>query len=540
MTDARCRTIALAAATLLGLVGSASAASAPVPGPPRPNVVLIMADDMGYSDLGSYGGEIDTPHIDALAAKGLRFTQFYNTGRCCPTRASLMTGLYPHQAGMGWMTRVDMGRPAYAGELSRNTVTLAEVLGAAGYATHMAGKWHLVLDDRMRQDAPKESWPLQRGFQQYFGTLAGGGGYFKPTTLVRGNRLIEPPEGFYHTVAVTDDTVRFIEEHARERRSQPFFSYVAYYAPHRPLHALPGDIAKYRGRYDAGWDAIREARYRRMLEMGLVEEGWALSARDAPAWDTLNEREKHSHRRRMEVYAAQIDRMDQGVGRIVEALKETGQLDDTLVLFVSDNGGCAEPQGDDHVTDALGSAESAQSYRTPWANVSNTPFRLYKHWNHEGGVAAPLIVHWPARIQGSGDLRRDPAHLIDVMPTVVELAGARYPRFLDGREIPPMEGVSLVPTFAGRPLGERALFFEHEGHRAVRRGRWKLVAQGVDGPWELYDLEEDRTETQDLATTRPAVAADLERLWTAWARRAGVLPLDGSGWYERIQRFTDE
>jgi arylsulfatase A-like enzyme/Zn-dependent protease with chaperone function len=525
---------------LAGLAAVGSAASAPSARPPQPNVVLIMADDMGYSDLGSYGGEIDTPHIDALAAGGLRYTQFYNTGRCCPTRASLMTGLYPHQAGMGWMSRVDMGRPAYAGELSRNTATLAEVLGAAGYATHMAGKWHLVLDARMRQDAPKESWPLQRGFEQYFGTLAGGGGYFRPTTLVRGNQLIEPPEGFYHTVAVTDDTVRFVEEHARERRGRPFFSYVAYYAPHRPLHALPEDIAKYRGRYDAGWDAVREARYRQMREMGLIDEGWALSARDAPAWDTLSEGEKHNHRRRMEVYAAQIDRLDQGVGRIVEALERTGLLDDTLILFLADNGGCAESQGDDDVTEALGSAESAQSYRRPWANVSNTPFRLYKHWNHEGGVAAPLIVCWPAGIEASGVLRRDPAHVIDVMPTLVELAGARYPRFLGGREIPPMEGVSLVPTFDGRPLGERALFFEHEGHRAVRRGRWKLVADGVDGPWELYDLERDRSETRDLAAAEPALADELERLWTAWATRVDALPLDGSGWFERIRRFTDE
>jgi arylsulfatase len=232
--------------------------------------------------------------------------------------------------------------------------------------------------------------------------------------------------------------------------------------------------------------------------------------------------------------------MDQGVGRIVEALRRTGQLDDTLILFLSDNGGCAEPQGDDDVTDALGSALSAQSYRTPWANVSNTPFRLYKHWNHEGGVAAPFIAHWPAVIEDAGALRRDPAHLIDVMPTLVELGGATYPRFLGGREIPPMEGMSLVPAFEGRPLGERALFFEHEGHRAVRRGRFKLVAEGVDGPWELYDLEADRSETRDLSANRPALAEELERLWTAWAARVDALPLDGSGWFERIERFTDE
>jgi arylsulfatase len=540
MMNRQHRSVALATAALLGFAAVAAAKPPTGEAPPRPNVVLIMADDMGYSDVGSYGGEVDTPHIDALAAGGLRYTQFYNTGRCCPTRASLMTGLYAHQAGMGWMTRVDMGRPAYAGELSPNTVTLAEVLRTAGYTTHMAGKWHLILDERMRQDAPKDSWPLQRGFEQYFGTLSGGGGYFRPAYLARGNRFVEPPAGFYHTVAVTDDTVRFIEEHARERRGQPFFSYVAYYAPHRPLHALPDDIAKYRGRYDAGWDAIREARYRRMRNMGLIEEGWALSERDAPAWDTLSEREKDSHRRRMEVYAAQIDRMDRGIGRIVEALRKTQQLDDTLVLFLADNGGCAEPQGDEDVTDALGSVDSAQSYRTPWANVSNTPFRLYKHWTHEGGVATPLIVHWPAQIEGSGDFRRDPAHLIDVMPTLVELAGARYPRFVDGREIPPMEGVSLVPTFEGRPLGGRALFFEHEAHRAVRRGRWKLVADGIDGPWELYDVERDRSETRDLAAAHPTIAAELERLWTAWAARADVLPLDGTGWYERIDRFMDE
>jgi arylsulfatase len=224
----------------------------------------------------------------------------------------------------------------------------------------------------------------------------------------------------------------------------------------------------------------------------------------------------------------------------VDALRRTGQLDDTLILFLSDNGGCAEPQGDDDVTDALGSALSAQSYRRPWANVSNTPFRLYKHWTHEGGVAAPLIVRWPARIEDAGHFRRDPAHLIDIMPTLVELSGARYPRFVGGREIPPMEGVSLVPAFEGRPLGERALFFEHEGHRAVRRGRWKLVAQGVDGPWELYDLEADRSETRDLAASRPDLVEELDSLWTGWAVRVGALPLDGSGWFERIRRFSDE
>jgi arylsulfatase len=451
-----------------------------------------------------------------------------------------MTGLYAHQAGMGWMTRVDMGRRAYAGELSPHTVTLAEVLRSAGYFTHMAGKWHLVLDEHMRADAPREAWPLQRGFAQYFGTLAGGGGYFEPETLTRGNERIEPAPGFYHTVAVTDDAVRFIEEHAAARKGQPFFSYVAYYAPHRPLHALPADIAKYRGRYDAGWDVVREARYRRMKEMGLIDDAWALSPPDAPAWSSLSERQKANHRRRMEVYAAQVDRMDQGVGRIVEALRRTGQLDDTLILFLSDNGGCAEVQGDEDVTDALGSRLSAQSYRTPWANVSNTPFRLYKHWNHEGGIAAPLIAYWPSAIEDIGSLRRDPAHLIDVMPTLVEIAGATYPRFVGGREVPPMEGVSLRPAFEGRPLGERALFFEHEGHRAVRRGRWKLVAAGADGPWELYDLETDRSETRDLAASHPTLVEELRRLWTAWAVRVDALPLDGSGWFERIQRFTEE
>jgi arylsulfatase len=498
-----------------------------------------MADDMGFSDIGSYGGEIETPHLDALASGGLRYTQFYNTGRCCPTRASLLTGLYAHQAGMGWMTRVDMGRPAYAGELSPSTVTLAEVLQAAGYTTHMAGKWHLTLDERMVEDAPRDSWPLQRGFEQYYGTLTGGGSYFEPEHLVRDNHHVPTPEGFYHTVAVTDDTVRFIEEHTRERPGRPFFSYVAYYAPHRPLHALPEDIEKYRGRYDQGWDRVREERYRRMRGLSLGGDPWALSARDARPWDELSEREQHNMSRRMEVYAAQVDRMDRGIGRIVDALERTGQYENTLILFLSDNGGNAEPEGGDDVTDALGSEASRQSYRRQWANVSNTPFRLYKHWNHEGGVATPLVVHWPAGLETApGALCVQPAHLIDVMPTLVELAKAEYPRSREARAIPPMEGTSLVPTFEGRSLGPRTLFFEHEGNRAVRHGSWKLVADGVDGPWELYDLAADRSETSDLAATQPEKAAELERLWMAWATRTGALPLDGTGWFDRVRAFT--
>jgi len=506
-----------------------------------PHIVIIMADDMGYSDIGCYGGEVRTPNIDALASHGLRFTQFYNTARCCPTRASLLTGLYPHQAGVGHMVQ-DRGLPGFVGHLNERCVTIAEVLRAAGYHTAAAGKWHVTPFDYVTEEAPhRATWPLQRGFDRFIGSLAGGGNYFGPKGWMEQNAFVEPGEGFYYTDAVSDAAVRFIAEAPQER---PLFLYVAYTAPHWPLHALEEDIAKYDGVYDAGWDAARAARYERMKTMGLVRSGWALSPRDGrvKAWD-----ETPDHRpwrvRKMQAYAAQIDRMDQGVGRIIAALKAAGRFDDTLVLFLADNGGCEENprmpgirrfakagQDTSHWgdrTDVMaGPAATFQSYGVGWANVSNTPFRWYKSEVHEGGIATPLVAHWPRGMAASrrGKLDHTPGHVIDLMATCVAIAGATYPQAHGDRPITPMQGVSLAPAFAGEAIErDGPLFFEHEGNCAIRDGRWKLVKLR-NKPWELYDLEADRTEMRELAGVHPQRVEQMAARWRAWAEAAQASP----------------
>jgi arylsulfatase A-like enzyme len=507
------------------------------PAAQRPDILVILADDLGWSDIGCYGGEIETPNLDRLAAEGLRFTAFTNTGRCCPTRASLLTGRYAHQVGMGWMTAADLGRPAYRGELSSESVTLAEALRAAGYATAMCGKWHLTYQGHLRE--ARESWPTGRGFERWFGTLAGSGSYFAPSELVRDGELVEAvPEGFYLTDAISDTAVRFIAEHHESAPEQPLFLYVAHNAPHWPLHALPEDIARYESRYADGWDALRAARHRRQIELGLLPAWLPLPERDAdvPAWDSLEPGQRAEMARRMAVYAAQVDRLDQGVGRILAELERTGRLANTLILFLSDNGGCAEAISRGERDPALiGSAASFESYRRPWAHLSNTPLRLYKHWVHQGGIATPLIVHWPAGFAARGELRAEPGHVIDVLPTCLEAARAGLPPLPDGRQAPPLEGTSLVPVLAGRALEPRTLCWEHEGNRAVRVANWKLVSRDPDSPWELYDLSSDPAETRDLAAREPLVYASLASRWNAWARRCDVLPLDTRGWNERLQ-----
>ena len=513
--------------------------------PAPPNIVLIMADDMGYSDIGCFGGEIRTPHLDRLAAGGLRFTQFYNTGRCCPTRASLLTGLYPHQAGVGGMMH-DGGHDGYRGDLSPSCLTIAEVLRDAGYATYMAGKWHVTKQIGrwygMEDFNSQHNWPLQRGFERFFGILHGAASFFDPVTLIRGNTPVAPAdEDFYFTDAISDAAAHYVRAHDREA---PFFLYVAYTAPHWPLHAPEEDVARCSGRYDAGWDVLREKRHERMVEMGILEADWEPQPRDprVKPWEEV--RHAAWQARRMEVYAAQVESMDRGIGRLLEALEETGRLDDTLVLFLADNGGCAEEVGANwgglHIPTQTregrpvargndpsvmpGPEETYQSYGQPWANLSNTPFREYKHWVHEGGIATPLIVHWPAGIEARGELRHQPGHLIDVMATCVDVSGATYPQERGGHAITPMEGRSLGGAFEGEPVEREALYWEHEGNRAVRVGRWKLVAKGRRGPWELYDLEVDRAETRDLAGEQPERVAELAARWTAWANRCRVLP----------------
>jgi arylsulfatase len=530
----------------------------------KPNIILIMVDDMGYSDIGCYGGEIDTPSLDRLAADGLRFTQFYNTARCCPTRASLMTGLYPHQAGVGHMMS-DRGLEGYRGDLNNRCVTIAEVLKQAGYATYMSGKWHVT--KHRGPDGPKYNWPRQRGFDRFFGTIHGAGSFYDPCSLTRDNTQIPPgSDDFYYTNAISDNAVKFVREHAArvpaKRGPNPFFMYVAYTAPHWPMHALPRDIAKYKGRYARGWDALRAQRHRRMIEMGIVQSKWKLTDRDSrvPPWEQAEN--KQWHQRRMEVYAAMVDCLDQGIGRIVSELRRADDFENTLIFFLADNGGCAEeygsrgpikPERSKEIPlkpmdkNALqrdmqpkvtrdgrpvrtgegvmpGPADTYIAYGRPWANASNTPFRLYKHWVHEGGIATPLIVHWPGRIKARGELCHQPGHLIDIMATCIDVAGTKYPSNYNGHKVTPLEGKSLVPAFADKPIKREAIYWEHEGNRAIRVGKWKLVARGKKGPWELYDLDADRTETNNLAAMHPDRVKQMATMWQRWAKRASVLP----------------
>ena len=515
-----------------------------------PNVVIILADDLGFSDLGCYGGEIRTPTLDALAANGVRFTQFYNAGRCCPTRAALLSGLYPHQAGMGWMTSRSLDVPGYRGDLSRDALTIAEVLRPAGYATYMTGKWHVSRNDA--PEGPQPNWPRQRGFDRFYGTNKGGAGYFDPLLLVRDDHPItaasDPeyqPEHYYYTDAIADQAARFVREN-EGRGDKPFFLYAAFTAPHWPLHAPADAVARYRGAYDAGYERVRAGRFERQKQLGIVPADAQLPP-GVGDWDKVTN--KAWEARCMEVYAAQVELMDAGIGRVVEALRETGELERTLLLFLADNGGSGEQMGRRPVTRPArplatrdgrpirygegvmpGPDDTFIAYGHQWANVSNTPFRLYKHWVHEGGIATPLIAHWPGQLARRGALEHQPAHVIDIMPTVIALSGAHYPREVNGRRAAELPGVNLVPALAGEPLPRKEpIFWEHEGNRAVRDGQWKLVAKGSDGPWELYDIAADRAESRNLAAQHPDRAADMAARWQRWAERSQVLPLNPFG-----------
>ena len=514
--------LSLAASTLFLLSTAANAQDAPKK--KRPNIVLILADDLGYSDIGCYGSEIKTPNLDKLAANGLRFTNFFNTARCCPSRAALLTGLYSHQAGVGHMTE-DVKQPGYEGQLNKKCVTIAEVLRRFAYRCYMIGKWHLSRPENLKM--ANETWPLGRGFDRYYGMLPGAGSYFRTEGLARDNTLLPTPtKDFYLTDAFADNAVQFIADHEKDHKSEPFFLYTAFTAPHWPLHALKEDIDRYRGKYREGWDVLREWRHERMKELGIVDPKWKVAKSDALPWEKVAEAKKDElDLRCMAIYAAQVDRMDQGIGNIVTALKKTGQLDNTLILFMSDNGGCAEviERG---TGGELGGPDSYSSYGQGWAWLSNAILRLFKHWTHGGGVSSPFIVHWPEGIPAParGQLRRQPGHLIDIMATCIDLAGAEYPRELEGRKITPLEGKSLVPAFADQPIVRDAIYWEHEGNKAILAGSWKLVSR-YPGPWELYDLSADRGEANDLAKQQPERVKELAAKWQAWAERADVLPL---------------
>lgn len=514
--------------------------------PQRPNIILILVDDMGYADIGCFGSEIQTPNLDQMAANGIRFTTMYNAARCCPTRASLLTGLYPHQAGIGHMIG-NLGTPAYQGYLRRDCVTIAEVLQAGGYRTLMSGKWHVGGDFEPREAdlwAPGDRvhpTPLQRGFDRFFGTLDGAGSFYNPHYLMENDKRVYPESTDFHlTDAITDHAVSMIEEAVQDE--QPFFLYLAHAAPHWPLHAHPEDIAKYEGAYSQGWDATRTARHEEMLGMGILDKLWQISPRDAqaPPWEAADYQEWQAMC--MAVYAAQIDRMDQGIGKVLETLRRLEIEEDTLIMFLSDNGGSAEFLAEDgwarfYPTRTLdgrqvqlgnlphvmpGAADTFMSYGLPWANVSNAPFRLYKRWVHEGGISTSFIVQWPACIKESA-IEHSPCHIIDILPTCLEMAGVPYPTEYNEHAIQPLVGESLLPVFQQKHdfKREHPLFWEHQGNCAVRWGEWKLVREfGRD--WELYNMYTDRTELHDLRDVNKPMVTHLRQQYEQWADVCGV------------------
>ena len=512
----------------------------------QPNILIIMADDMGYSDVGSYGGEIKTPNIDQLAAGGLKFKQFYNAARCCPTRASLMTGLYPHQAGMGWMAAADMGRPAYQGNLNTSSVTIAEVLKTAGYDTYMTGKWHLT-NERKIDGNVKDSWPKQRGFNRYFGIIPGGANYYTPE-LYSDNKRYKAPEDFYLTNAISDTSVKFIGDHFANQPDKPMFMYVAYTSPHWPLHALQKDIDKYKALYQKGWDTMRAARFERQRKMGFFAKDLVMSPRDSviPAWDVLPQHKKDEMAMRMAIYAAQIDIMDQGIGRIIAKLKAEGQMENTLIFFLSDNGACAEFVSSGTSKEVNGKENTFESYRINWANVSSTPFKEYKHYTYEGGIATPLIVHWPAGIKKAvnNSFVIGYGNLTDIMATCLDVAKASYPSTYNGNKITPLEGKSMVAAFDGNPLNRGKIFWEHEANIAFRDGKWKLVASTHENEafdpktLHLYNLENDPIEMTDLSKSEPERLQSMYKEWQQWGQRVDIFPMNTEGYGARIQQYN--
>lgn len=500
----------------------------------KPNVILILADDLGYSDLSCYGGEISTPNIDALANSGIRFSQFYNAARCCPTRASLLTGLYPHQAGIGGM--VNSGKKVaegpYQGYLSKNSVTIAEVLKDAGYYTVMSGKWHVGEE--------RPNWPTDRGFENFYGLVSGAANYFDITRTKKAGQIrhfaidstayLPPKDDFYMTDAFTENAITFLNK--AEAKKQPFFMYLAYTAPHWPLHALQEDINLFRGKFLTGWDELREDRYERMINLGLISSNWPMSDRNegVDAWDELTDKQKDQMDLLMSIYAAQIHRMDQGIGEIMKQLKNLGELDNTIVMFLSDNGGSGEYDtlgsdfwGNFWDGSALpGSGDSYHTYGSSWANLSNTPFRYFKKDTYEGGIATPFIVSWPNQIKQAGSISHLPGHINDVMATICEITGAKYPQEYKGNSILPMQGKSFAPIIRGQEMdNSEPIFWEHNGNRAVRHGDWKLVSK-KGAEWELYNINEDRNELNNVITSNKKIANKLAEAFDAWSKEVGV------------------
>ncbi|MEM1135884.1 MAG: arylsulfatase [Bacteroidota bacterium] len=499
----------------------------------RPNVLIILVDDMGYSDLSCYGSEIATPNIDALAMNGMRMMQFYNAARCCPSRASLLTGLYPHQAGMGHQNK-DLGVPSYSGKIRENAVTIAEVLQEEDYKTYQVGKWHVGSEALYR--------PGNKGFDEYFALIEGAMSYYNQWPWVRNQDTLRmtyngkpyhTDSDFFATDTFSDSASSFIERH---NTKQPFFMYLAYNAPHWPLHAKPEDIALYKGKYAVGWDSIRTIRHQRMVDLGIISPEAMLSERfqTVPAWESLSDSAKFTWANKMELYAAVMHRLDLGVGKVVEALKKSNQLENTVILFLSDNGACQEdPTGPWSIypeDGEPGSVRSFPAYLPPWANVSNTPYRYFKSFLHEGGIITPFIAHYPNKIQAGQINDNTVGHIMDIMPTVLDLADASYPKTFNNRNITATSGISLLPSLVGEEhTGHKQLFWEHQFNKAVRQGDWKLVAaykvlgEGILNEWELYNLKTDPIEQHNLAKQHPDKVAELARLYDNWADKVQAL-----------------
>ncbi len=481
----------------------------------RPNIVVILADDMGYSDLGCTGSEIETPNLDGLAEQGILFTNCYNTSRCCPTRASILTGMYQHQAGYGHMDS-DLGYPAYQGRFREHVVTVAQLLQEVDYRTIMLGKWHLGHEDAYT--------PRARGFDKMYGIPKGGGVYFYPCVgrdrqVYLNEELMTPDSTWYSTDAFTDYAIEFAREAKADKKS--FFMYLAYIAPHFPLQAPTGDIDKYRGKYSKGYKFYRQQRFAKQKQLGILSPSTVLSPPDYDDWDSREDQETEDLK--MAVYAAQVDRMDQNIGRLISALRKSGVFDNTVTLFLSDNG--ATDAHLDAFPDAeLGSRNSWASYGKSWANVSNTPYRKYKAQTHEGGVITPMIMHWPEGIKAPGRTLHQPIHIIDIVPTILSLTGTQYPKKYAGKEMMPLVGADFMPLVLGStPTAVRTMFFEHAGNQAARVGNWKIVKTHMH-EWELYDLERDPTELQNVIHLEQKKMDSLKMLFNQWATLCGVQP----------------
>lgn len=499
------------------------------PAAEKPNIVLILVDDMGYADTQPYGSEIQTPHLMDLAQKGLRFTDFHNCAKCSPTRGALMTGLYPQQAGMAKLPKAGMnptGEAGGEGELDRQAVTIAEVLKSAGYATYMAGKWHLT--GLTKPDSPTFGWPRQRGFDRFFGFLGGVARYFDCDSLISDNTPVDAPAGSYVTDLFAEHASTFIAEHARTQPGKPFFLYLAFNAPHWGHTARDEDAALYKDTYTVGWDVLREQRLAKQKVLGVIPPDCALSPRneDVPAWDSLNAGQKAEYAQAMAVYAGMITCMDRGIGRVLAALEAAQLRDNTLVVFLADNGASAEgatsmKRGKDgHLSGRAGAG---------WANVSNTPFRYWKNTTWQGGTATELILNWPNGLAPSmrGTVTAELGHVIDLMPTCGELAQATYPAAYNGNAIAPMEGRSLVPVLHGQSLGRRELFWQYMTFDSARRGSRKIIRKG-GGDWQLFDLGRDPSEINDQSLQYPEEVKDLSALWQRWEGRVHAAAPEGT------------